>query len=325
MSKPVTRGQERISKAEQRAWATTQKQESRARLKYHEESCVQIMVDLARYDLPLVQLLMAEFSLQPCNEGSAGQMRWHFLEQYGRTCYINGVTALSALPTAHRIKFNLARGSNVETVLTSQTVRRALTNSLASPLAALVQNYVSEAHWRKLILCFIEKVLYYFEPFGTRLRAGHAIIKAFDGELGVLNDGWVLKLIEVKVQTDGHSCGPWDLTVDRGFVAYVDSRDFGTGSFDVFLRTWLGQLQPQPVIDLFTVTNSGTQRIKAVEGNLAFIREERIRIRALLLAAARAGKLSNEGALLADFVEGRAAAATAELDLRDEQDEEEEG
>eukprot|EP00966_Prymnesium_polylepis_P164589 3805055-Prymnesium_polylepis.1 len=82
MSKPVTRGQERISKAEQRAWAATQKQESRARLKYHEESCAQIMVDL-----PLVQLLMAEFSLQPCNEGSAGQMRWHFLEQYGRTCY----------------------------------------------------------------------------------------------------------------------------------------------------------------------------------------------------------------------------------------------
>ena len=95
-------------------------------------------------------------------------------------------TALSALPTAHRIKFNLARGSNVETVLTSQTVRRALTNSLASPLAALVQNYVSEAHWRKLILCFFEKVLYYFEPFGTRLRAGHAIIKAFDRELGVV-------------------------------------------------------------------------------------------------------------------------------------------
>ena len=47
----------------------------------------QVMVDLARYDLPLVQLLMAEFALQPCNEGNAGQMRWHFLEQYGRTCH----------------------------------------------------------------------------------------------------------------------------------------------------------------------------------------------------------------------------------------------
>ena len=53
------------------------------------------------------------------------------------------------------------------------------------------------------------------------------------------------------------------------------------------------------MVDLFTVTNSGTRRVAAIEGNLAFIREERIRIRALLLAAARAaGKLSNEGALL---------------------------
>ena len=86
-SAPMTRGQERISKAEQRAWAADQKQESRARLKHHEESCAQVMVDLARYDIPLVQLLMAEFALQPCNEGSAGTMRWYFLEQYGRTCH----------------------------------------------------------------------------------------------------------------------------------------------------------------------------------------------------------------------------------------------
>ena len=52
---------------------------------------------------------------------------------------------------------------------------------------------------------------------------------------------------------------------------------------------------------MFTVTNSGTQRIAAIEGNLSFIREERVRIRALLLAAARAGKLSDEGARLANF------------------------
>ena len=85
--KPMTREKERVSKVEQRAWAAEQKQESRARLKHYEESCDQVMVDLARYDIPLVQLLMAEFALQPCNEGSAGQMRWHFLEQYGRTCH----------------------------------------------------------------------------------------------------------------------------------------------------------------------------------------------------------------------------------------------
>ena len=186
----------------------------------------------------------------------------------------------------------------------------------------MVQNYVAEVHWRKLIVCFFEKVLYYFEPYGSRLRAGHTIIKAFDRELRALNDGWQFKSIEVKVQTDGCSCGPWDLVVDRAFVAYVDSSDFGTGSFESFLRIWLGQLQP-PVADLFTVTNSGTQRIAAIEGNLSFIREERVRIRALLLAAARAGKLSDEGALLGEFLEsGRTAPSMAELDARDEQDEE---
>ena len=121
------------------------------------------------------------------------------------------------------------------------------------------------------------------------------------------------------------SCGLWDLVVDRAFVAYVESSDLGTRSFDIFLRTWLSQLQPQPVVDLFTVINSGTQRIAAIEGNLAFIREERVRIRALLLAAARAGKLGDGGALLGDFVEGCVAASAAELDVRDEQDDEEEG
>ena len=46
------------------------------------------MVELARYDLPLVQLLMAEFALQPCNyDARSGAMRYHFLVQYGRTCH----------------------------------------------------------------------------------------------------------------------------------------------------------------------------------------------------------------------------------------------
>ena len=38
---------------------------------------------MARYDLPLVQLLMAEFALRSCNVGSAGQMmRLRFLAAY---------------------------------------------------------------------------------------------------------------------------------------------------------------------------------------------------------------------------------------------------
>ena len=67
-------------------------------------------------------------------------------------------------------------------------------------------------------------------------------MKAFDRELCALNDGWRLRSIEVKLQTDGCLCDLWDLVVDRGFVDMA--------SFDAFLCTWLSQLQPQPVVDL---------------------------------------------------------------------------
>ena len=78
-----TRAQARVSKAEQRAWATQRQQISRARRKDEATFCAEVMVELARYDLPLVQLLMAEFALQPCNyDARSGAMRYHFLVQY---------------------------------------------------------------------------------------------------------------------------------------------------------------------------------------------------------------------------------------------------
>ena len=57
-----------------------------------------------------------------------------------------------------------------------------------------------------------------------------------------------------------------------------------------------------------------------MEGNLAFIREERTQLRALLLRARREGKLAfQDGAMLHDFVESADAAATsAELDELDD-------
>ena len=104
------------------------------------------------------------------------------------------------------------------------------------------------------------------------------------------------------------------------FVAYVDSSEFGKGTFGKFLVEWLGGQQPQPVVDLLTVGRSGTRRVAAVESNEAFIREERIQLRALLLRAGREGKLLfQNGAMLHDFVESADAAATsAELDELDD-------
>ena len=99
-----------------------------------------------------------------------------------------------------------------------------------------------------------------------------------------------------------------------------ESRLCQSKSFARFLVSWLAGQQPQPVVDLFTVGRSGVQRVAAVEGNLAFIREERMQLRALLLRAARAGKLPyQDGALLDDFLDGSEEAATpAKLEELDE-------
>jgi hypothetical protein len=119
--------------------------------------------------------------------------------------------------------------------------------------------------------------------------------------------------------TGALATGVWALVVSR-VVAYVDSSEFGKGTFGKFLVEWLGGQQPQPVVDLLTVGRSGTRRVAAVESNEAFIREERIQLRALLLRAGREGKLLfQNGAMLHDFVESADAAATsAELDELDD-------
>ena len=180
------------------------------------------------------------------------------------------------------------------------------------------------AHWQKLLICFHEKIVYYHEPYGKPLPENHPIRKEFDATFGALDDGWRFESIEVGLQTDGCSCGVWALVVSRAFVAYADSNEFGKGTFGTFLVAWLAEQQPQSVVDLRsrTLGRSGTQRVAAVEGNLAFIREERTQLRALLLRAGREGKLAfQDGAVLEDFVENADDAATsAELDELNEEE-----
>jgi hypothetical protein len=71
-----------LSEYERRAHNAEQTRAARARAKAMNANCEELMSDLARYDLPLVQLLMAEFALRSCNVGSAGQMRLRFLAAY---------------------------------------------------------------------------------------------------------------------------------------------------------------------------------------------------------------------------------------------------
>ena len=65
--------------------------ESQRRLKAKAKEMAAIldvfMRELARYEVPLVQLLLAEFALNPCNLGTAGSMRTRFIAQHNMTCH----------------------------------------------------------------------------------------------------------------------------------------------------------------------------------------------------------------------------------------------
>ena len=112
------------------------------------------------------------------------------------------------------------------------------------------------------------------------------------------------------LQSDGCSCGLWILVVDRAFVAYVDSTDFGNYCFESFLRDWLAE---RGVVDLFLVGQSG--RKKAIKGNLQFIQEERQQLRTRLRVALGQDNLDiatwvADGCLLEAFAEDSSKVAT---------------
>ena len=117
----------------------------------------------------------------------------------------------------------------------------------------------------------------------------HAVWKAFRAAFGALNDGWVFDNVLVKCQTDGSSCGVWDLVGDRAWIAYMDADTFQTGTFGAFFGRWLRE---HGVINLHALRISGVSRGDAIRANLAFIQQERIELRARLAAAAKAGKLA---------------------------------
>ena len=240
-------------------------------------------------------------------------------------CQIGNLQALMERPERKRLKVNYPRSGNASTIFTSKTVRKVLAGSLAEPPAALLQNYVGGGHWRKLVICFAEKVVYYWEPYGGKLCAGHDVRVAFDEALGSRADGWRFECIAIKVQTDGHNCGPWDHVGDRAFVAYLDSNESGGGRFAGFFQRWLEQLGVANLKAL-DVSKRAAMRT-AVRANEAFIGTERDAIRARLLAAARAQRLVYlDGPQVDIFVgQGDSEASAIDLDALDEGDDEHEG
>ena len=200
--------------------------------------------------------------------------------------------------------------------MNSRPVQRALTASDGNPVtAALVLDYVEAGHWYKLIVCFHELTVYFFEPFGSRLDADHPIVDAFEQELHTLDEQWRFTCIELKVQTDGVSCGVWDLVADQAFVAYVDSKGFGSLGFGSFLHSWL---LDRGVTDLHTVGGRATSRRAFAKRNELFITEQRAQFRERLLHAAQTGRLAwHDGPLVDVFATG-ARMPPEELDALDD-------
>ena len=61
--------------------------ERRAQAKRLQAACGVLMLELGRYDLPLVQLQLAEFAAEPSNLAVAASMRWRFLDLFGQCCH----------------------------------------------------------------------------------------------------------------------------------------------------------------------------------------------------------------------------------------------
>lgn len=105
--------------------------------------------------------------------------------------------------------------------------------------------------------------------------------------------------------------------VDQAFVAYVDSDEFGRGTFGSFLACWLAD---RGVTDLFTLSGRAAGRAPLIARNEKFIAEQRSSMRSQLLSAARTGQLVyQDGPQVDVFVtEGTSAATEDELMLLDD-------
>ena len=78
------------------------------------------------------------------------------------------------MPERGRLRFNYPRnGASIGYLFRSKFVQGIVQGDAGSaqPPLGLLQNYVAGQHWHKLIISFAEERVYYYEPFGSRLRA----------------------------------------------------------------------------------------------------------------------------------------------------------
>ena len=143
-----------LTEEEKQQLKTALKRERRAQDRRLQEVCGVLMATLARYDLALVQLQLAEYAADPSNLGTAGSMRKLFLALYACCCHtkhVDPVHDVLDLPVLAAVlkRFKPARGHGVSVCIVgwSEPVESLFCTALESSCRV-----VAVLWWRVYIL-----------------------------------------------------------------------------------------------------------------------------------------------------------------------------
>ena len=198
------------------------------------------------------------------------------------------------------VRYNYPRPQSQVPSIFEQTAARRI---FRHEDTCLVQQFCDGVHWHNLALVGPERVMYYWEPTGSKLGGRDAISTAFEC---AAPGGWDIVSIPLRLQADGHSCGDWAHWFRCRVHEYVaDETQMGKCTFPEFLRGDLLNLRGL----------RGTQLTDAESRHRRFARRRRDALRELLRDAARRGARPWGEAQLDAFVPGAQQQERTVVDL----------
>ena len=142
--------------------------------------------------------------------------------------------------------------------------------------------FVEGRHWRFVGLSGLERIMYYWNPYGTTLEAGHALRIAL-----ARYPDWKVVSIPHHLQRDLWNCGPWSHVGLEIFVEY-----FKAGQFDGLAEAFTSKPELKP---LNLIPGRGIRAEQALSAasvaNLAYVHEVRDEMRRALHAADECGEM----------------------------------
>ena len=226
--------------------------------------------------------------------------------------HIANLTALMPRPERRQLQANYPRDyQHAADVFKTKSFRSMLDGTRS--LDGAVQDYAKAGHWYTLMLSFGEKVVYFFEAFGSKLSASSRITNEMVRHLG---SEWRMISLECDFQTCVSACGLWVMEAKRAFVDYLDSESYGSNGFKQFLQSWM---EAKGVIDLKPLEYT-PRYASAKASNFNYITSCREDACNELAEAAAGGKLAwTEGSGIQAFhTKGSKRLKVIELEARDE-------